>query len=738
MRSTIFIILVTIIFSIFAYGQTKDKEQTKRPKIGLVLSGGGARGFAHVGVIRVLEENRVPVDYISGASMGGLVGSLYASGRTPDEMEEIIENIDWAKLLSGRPPFDEITYRRKQDRRNIPSRISLSGKKANSLDLPSSLNPGHEIGLLIDNLMLPYSTIKSFDEFPIPFRCVGTDMVNAKTVVLKDGSIQQALRATMAIPAVFAPVEIDGKILSDGGILNNIPTDVAKEMGADILLVVNIETQLGDRENLQNLISILGQTISVATVENSRRSLRQADLIIAPDLQNYTSADFEAGAMIIKLGYEGAKKKSLLLKSLSLNESDWQAHLANRRKRIRKGSLPIPEFLAVKDSNSSKDEETIKKSLTKKHLGKPVDKKTLEKDLTAITGTRKFDRLGYEIEERNGKKGLVIRDYDSKERSEQKAVLQLGVQINNTDSDETDFIARGRLTLFDIGSHGSEWRNDFSIGSETSIGTEYFRPFSNKSKFFVAPNALYQTSTIDLFQNGNRLAEYTFRTAQIGVDFGYSVNRNSELRFGYKFGNQRAKRRIGNPLLPELDGNFSVVGIEYNLDTTDSSQIPTRGIRMENTLNYYFKTPGGSVGFPQARTSVIGSHLLNERYLLVGFGSGGTSFRKTVTPFQQFTVGGLFNVGGFGRDEFRGTNLLTGGVGILRETYALPSFIGGKIYLGGWTEAGDAFETFDSINLNQSFTGGALMESPLGPIFIGGSFAEGGRRKFYFSLGRFF
>ena len=211
--------------------------------------------------------------------MGALVGALYATGRTPDEMEKLVETLDWNELLRGKPGFSELTYRRKEDRRNLPGAITLGGEKTN-LRLPSSLNPGHEIGLVLDRLMLPYGDNTDFDTLPIPFRCVATDLVNADTVVLKSGSLAQSLRATMAIPAVFAPVELDGKILADGGILNNIPTDVAKDMGADIILVVNIETQLGDRSSLQDLVGILGQTFYVATVENSRRSLRQADILL--------------------------------------------------------------------------------------------------------------------------------------------------------------------------------------------------------------------------------------------------------------------------------------------------------------------------------------------------------------------------------------------------------------------------------------------------------------------------
>lgn len=714
-----------------------DQKKLNRPKIGLVLSGGGARGFAHIGVLKILEENRIPVDFVAGASMGALVGSLYSTGRTPEELETLVKTLKWEKLLSGATSYDELTFRRKQDRRNLPGGITLGGKDVKGLKLPGSLNAGHNIGLVIDNLMLAYSDIGSFDDLPIPFRCVATDMVNAETVVLQNGSLQQALRATMAIPAVFAPVELNGRVLADGGVLNNIPTDVAKSMGADIIIVVNVETQIGDRAALLDLIGVLGQTLTVATIENSRRSLRQADIVLAPDLQNFSTGSFGSGEEIIALGYEGAKQKAAILKSLSLDENAWQEHLAERRRRIRSDETPFAEFLAVVGADSQKEREIVAKQLGEKNVGKKVDKESLESDLTKLTGTRRFDSLGYEIKREDGRDGLLIRNYDTRERGERRTVLDAGFEVNNTDADATNFNARARLTFYDLGTYGSEWRNDLSIGSKTELATEYFRPFG-ESRFFIAPNALYREIGVDFFQNGDRLAEYSFETVQAGIDLGYSVNRDAEARFGFVVGNQRAKRRIGDPLLPNISGRFSAASVRFDYDGLDDSQIPTRGVRSNSSITYYFDAAGISGGLPQAETNFSGLFPVKGRYSALTFGAAGTSFGKTPSALQQFSVGGLFNVGGYGRDEFRGSNLLRGGFGFLRETYALPAFIGGKVYLGGWYEGGSVFEKFNLARYRQSATGGALMETPLGPIFIGGSLGDGGRGKFYFSLGRFF
>ncbi len=639
--------------------------------------------------------------------------------------------------MRGKPTFDNLTFRRKEDRRNLPGAITLGGK-GRKLNLPSSLNPGQEIGLALDRLMLPYGAETNFDNLPIPFRCVATDLVNAETVVLKKGSLAQALRATMAIPGVFAPVELNGKILADGGILNNIPTDIAKEMGADIIIVVNIETQLGDRSSLQDLVGILGQTFYVATVENSRRSLRQADFIVAPDLKNYGTFDFTAGKEIVELGYEGAQAKVALLKSLALDDEDWQKYLASRQTKARPSFEPIPEFTAIEGTDNPKAKRKIERKLDDRYENKPLDENALAKDLTELTGTERFDNLGYGTTRRGDQTGLLVRVYDPKERTNRTTVLEVGADVNNFESDDTSFNARARLTFYDVGGDGSEWRNDFSVGSRTFLGTEFYRPFKN-TRFFASPNAFYEDRKVSFYAEGNRLSEYNFRTLQTGIDFGYSPNRDSELRAGYSIGYLNAARRIGSVAsFSDLSGKVSFASARFNYDTRDNAQIPTGGIELKNSLNYYFASPGATENFAQAESKFNAFHSVNNKTVIFGFGGAGTTFGKHAPLFQQFTLGGLFNIGGYGSQEFRSSNYLSGGIGALRETFSLPPYIGGKLYLGGWYEAGSAFETFNTANFRQSVTGGAVLQTRVGPIFLGGSVNERGRGRFYFSLGRFF
>ena len=750
MRSKVFVIAAMMFLFVPSAGvfaqddRSPDPQQAavasakKRPTVGLVLSGGGARGFAHIGVLRVLEQNHIPVDYIGGASMGALVGAMYSLGYSPDEMQVLVSSLDWGKLLKPGGSYDDLSFRRKEDRRNIAAPITLRGK-INDLKLPNALNSGQEVGLLFDRITLPYAQVRQFDDLPIPFRCVATDMVSGRSVVLDGGSLGRSLRATMSIPGVFRPVEIDGKLLADGGLVNNIPTDVVKAMGADILLVVNIETQLSGRESLESILGILSQTINIASADNSRRSLQQANIIIAPDLEKYSSTDFGSYEEIIRLGFEGAKKNEIILKGLSLNDEDWQAYLNERRSREHPIPEPVPEFVAVEAENPD-SRKTIEEQLEGKYEGKPLNdlqQKELEKDLSELIGTGRFQELDYDLTRRDEKLGLLIRTNEGNEHPSKPTRLEIGFDVNSVESDNVNFNFIGRLTLFDIGRYGSEWRNDFQVGSNTRLASEYYRPIA-RSKFFVAPSVSYERSRINLFEDGNRLAEYVGQNFQAGIDVGYSLNPRTELRVGYAIGYQTATRRIGDPLLANVSGGFNGPNVRFTYDGLDGAQVPNKGFYSRNRLSYFFDSPGVETRLGQFETRNMAFRPINERTVLFGFGGAATSFGGTAPLLRQFTLGGPFRVGGYGFDEFRASNYIQAGGGFLYNPEIFPTFLGGKAYIGAWYEGGSAFERFGDANYRQSGSLGAILETPIGPFFVGTSINENGRGRFYFSFGRVF
>lgn len=726
--------LLSIIFApLNFYGQAVQNplpNPTKRPRIGLVLSGGGARGIAHIGVLQWFEENRIPVDFIAGTSMGGLVGGMYATGKSPAEMREIVENINWRQVLQDAPTQKELSYRRKQDRRATQNSIDFGLK--NGISVPTGLNSGHKVGLILDRLTLPYSTVENFDNLVLPFRCVATDMVAGRAVVMKSGSLSTAMRATMAIPGAFTPVERDGKVLADGGLVNNIPTSVVKEMGADIIIAVDIGTPLGDKKSLESLGGILAQTIGVALIDNDRRSLALADIIVAPDLGKYATFDFQAAKELYEMGYRGTQEKALVLQKFAVDEATWAQYLAERNAR-RKDSVPVPDTLTVAGDELKPVERRNIRDTLEEEVGKPVETARLEKELNQIRGEGRYDTLGYEIDKQNEQDALVIR---VKPKEYGPPFFTPSVVIGTAAADSVYATLGGRFTFFDLAGYRSELRADVKFGSESMLAGEFYKPIGTSGLFF-APRAYYDRRIRNIFNGRSRVAEYGFRRTGIGLDAGYTF-RHSEFRVGYDIANVKASVRIGNPLLPTISGNERSFFARYDSDTTDNAIIPTEGFRLTTEARYVFRSPGVANRYLQAESKGIYFQKIGRKGIGFLSGAGGTSFNRDVAPINRFTLGGTLRLSAYNRDQFTGNNYIFASGGYLQEIYSLPSIIGGKVYAFGGIESGGAFDRLATSNYFSNVTGGMVVATAFGPISVGASLGESGNRKVFFSVGKIF
>ncbi|WP_433984325.1 patatin-like phospholipase family protein [Tunturiibacter empetritectus] len=298
------------------------------PRVALVLEGGGALGFAHIGVLQYLEQHHIPIDLIVGTSMGGLVGGLYATGRSPDEIRNLVQNIDWDRAIGGRTPFPDLSYRRKQDRVEYPNRLEFGLR--HGLSLPEGLNTGQQVGLILDAATLADYNLKSFDDLPTPFRCVATNMNTGRAHVFDNGSLARALRATMSIPALFVPVVIDGVTYTDGAAVDNLPVDVAKANGADIIIASYLDNTGGPQTTPGSFLATTGNFVSIAIAANEMRSLEAADILITSKLQGFTSTMFPKSAEIIPKGVTAAEAKAKLLDRFSVSDAEWAAYRAQR------------------------------------------------------------------------------------------------------------------------------------------------------------------------------------------------------------------------------------------------------------------------------------------------------------------------------------------------------------------------------------------------------------------------
>jgi NTE family protein len=457
---------------------TATPHDPNAQKIGLVLEGGGALGLAHIGVITWLEEHHIPVSYVAGTSMGGLVGGVYATGRSPAEVRELVSSIPWNAVLRGQIPFQNLTFRRKEDSYLYPGSIEFGLKKG--LQFPAGFNSGQEVQFILDRVALPYSTIQNFDQLPIPYGCVATDLDSGKKYVFRNGSFATAMRSTMSLPGFFSPVRVDGHLFADGGLLDNLPVDVAKQMGAAITIAVYLDTRAAPQPANMSSFGVLGKSISVMIAANEVQSMEAADVLVTVPLAKYDTMDYSQSNDLIKAGYDAAQSKAAVLSRFAVDDATWQQYLADRTARRRQ--TPVPQFVEVAgvDGQSAK---AIAKDFSS-NIDKPVDTQTLQKQILDIQGDGLYSSLNYSIVDKDDKPGLLIA---AEEKPYAPPIVRPQITLDGSQYNNVLFSLGARITFMNVGGYGNELRNDVIVGSEYGIRTEYYHPFRPGSSWFVAP-----------------------------------------------------------------------------------------------------------------------------------------------------------------------------------------------------------------------------------------------------------
>ena len=707
-----------------------QSQPAHRLRVGLALSGGGALGLAEIGVLQWLEENHIPVDRVAGTSMGSIIAAMYASGMSPAEIQKFAESIDWVEAMLPEPTYAELSYRRKQDRRAYEIDAALGLK--HGLKGPNGFNPGHGIGLLLDRIAFPESGIASFDDLPIPFRCVATDMLNGDRVVLHDGSLAAAVRASIAIPGVFTPVEINGRVLADGGMVENIPVEAAREMDADAVIAIDLSVPLGGREQLESLGGVLSRALDVTILQNERRSLALADAVVTVHTGAFLAVNYDHVRDLIHLGYQStADQSATLLRYAIQDEADWQQYLATRSARKRTAPKQVQ---AVEVVGGDSDQDGRIKQRLKSATSGPLDLPNLETQLTRIAGDGQFDRLGYEGFTQNGVPALRVTAH---EKSYGPPFVDLAINVQGSGVAAFDFSAGARITFMDVEHHGGEWRNDLLLGSSNLASTEFYQPLGN-THLFLAPYAFASKLARNAFTGQTRVAVFGDERAGGGFDIGYNGGRRSEFRFGYQIFSGKLAPLIGSTGLPSVSGSTGEFRGRYVWDGQDSPSVPSRGVRIIADLSRVLQSPGliHPIGQLEVQTSTFIPTGPKTSLFLVA--SGGTTFRGDAGPFQQFALGGAFHLGAYLPQEFLGDHYAYSSLGFRREIYRLPQLVGGKIYWGGWYEAGSAFNDPGSVVVRGTFNLGVIADTFVGPVALATSVSPTGQSRVNFSIGRLF
>ncbi len=531
-----------------------------RPRVGVAFGGGSARGLAHVGVVRWFEEHRIPIDVAAGTSMGGLIGGAFASGMSADELATLLEETDWNEMF-GASSFRFKNIRRKEDARAYPSRIELGLKKG--IAGPVALNNGQQVEFMLARIAGPYGTLDSFDALPTPFRCVAVDLVRAQPVVLDRGSLATAMRATMSLPGVFPPVPWDDKVLVDGGALNNVPADIVRQMGADVVIAVNVGSMAEERTVSFSLLGLMSQTVDVMMAANTRAAMKSADIVINPPLVGFASLDWRKSEALAQDGYNATEALKDKLLPLALDETQWAAYQEQRRARRREG-FPAPAFLTI-DGAVSSDERRMRIVLEPR-IGQPLDVAGLETDLEMLAGLDRYESVVWQLVEKDGAWGIVV---NARQKTNAPPFLMVGVSLQNPTTEDFAFQLAARYLRFDLLGSGSELRLDAAAGAQPTIGAELYKPLGG-STLFATAFAGAGRRTVNFIADDVVVAEYETVRQLAGAGVGVNLGRDSDVRVLYAYSHIDTSIRAGAPGLPELSGAEKRVELRWRYDGQDS------------------------------------------------------------------------------------------------------------------------------------------------------------------------
>lgn len=708
-----------------------------RPKIGLVLSGGGARGGAHIGVLKVLEEHRVPIDVIAGTSFGAIVGGLYASGYSADELEQILAAIDWPATLSDQAPRQDRSFRRKQDDSGFLVKLKL-GVQDRKIKLPTGLITPNQLRLDLRDLVSDVDAVGDFDNLPIPFRAVAADLETGRPVVIGTGNLTSAMVASMAVPALFPPVQRDGLLLVDGGVANNVPVDVARDMGADIVIVIDISAPLYEQDDIDSIGIVLDQLVNILTARTAQvqlDTLRSGDVLIQPDLGDIGSADFERTIDAIPLGAFAARERLSELSILSLPHTAWTSHMAARKppRLARKGI----DFVRI-ENRSSVSDAVIASRLSLKP-GDALDVSVLSSDLTALYGLDIFQSVDYEVVEEDGQTGVVV-TADKRDTGEDFIRFGLAIQ-DNFEGDSGYDLAIGFYDLA-INSHGGEWRGLAQVGDETLLLTEIYQPIDPADRTFVFGRLAGERINRNILgANREAIGQVRITQTQIAAGAGMNFGNWGALAASVERTYGKIRRRIGLPGLQTFKFDETNFETEFSVDTLDDIEWPKTGSTFELVYRNGLSLFGGdsrvdSVQAGGFHFETWGANTFGLTYL------AATTFNGQENETDLFPLGGFLRLSGYSQNELTGNHggaltgiyyrQIAGGAGLLAD---VPIYVGGTLETGNvWNDRRDV--RLDDLRWSASLFVGA--DTMLGPVYLGGGIGDDNNTAAFLYIGQLF
>ncbi|MFN3736080.1 patatin-like phospholipase family protein [Hydrogenophaga sp.] len=747
---------LTWLASPWALAQTASQDtpaatpaSPARPVVGLVLSGGGARGFAHVGVLKALEAARVPVDLIVGTSMGAIVGGLYASGMTAEQLEREILAVEWGDLFNSREPRQLLSQRRKEEDFEMSPVLQL-GFRDGEFRLPRGAVSSRSLEMLLRRYTLSTRHLDTFDQLPTRFRAVATDMETGQAVVMDRGDLAAALRASMSVPGVFSPLEIDGRILGDGGLVNNLPVDVARQMGAQVVIAVNIGTPLAGRDTLGSVLGITAQMVNILTEQNVQASiatLTRNDLLLAPPLGTLTSADFARAPELVKLGNDYARTVREALARFAVEPTAYTAWTQTRADQVRANSDRIGLLASIQFEGVNEARAERLATAIDTQLGERIDIGRLEKDLQELAAMGDYERVDYTLTRRAGtdQEDLAIQ---LRENHWGPNYLRVGLDLR------TDFQGQGGFNLrishnrHWLNDEGAEWRNRLQLGETTGLYSEIYQPLTLANDRFVSAYIDASLRKFELYDaDGAARALVQRASARVGVDIGWPIGLRGvigDMRLGLV-----AQQRSAEPEL--VSGNvpsssiYTLLWREAGLraaviaDQLDYANFPSSGYRALGEVvvgrRSYNRAPSST--FSRVEGAFTGAKTWGVHTLNVGARMAYAS-QIPLGAVDEYSLGGFQQLSGYRVGQVAGNYLLFG-----RLTYyqRLPwdAGVARALFVGGSLEAGNAWTERRDISWRSLRTGSSLFvgaDTGIGPLYLSIVSAPRGYTGLYLFLGR--
>lgn len=722
----VFTILSAALLAVspFGAGTALSQPNSERPRIGLVLSGGGARGAAHIGVLEVLEELRVPVDCVAGTSFGAIVGGLYAAGLSPDDLRRAVSDLDWDTTLSNEAPRTVQTFRRKQDDDNflVPFRL---GVKDGKIKTPPGIILSGNFRQSIRDFVPNAQPDLDFDTLPIPFRAVAADLATGAEVVLKRGDLANAIVASMSVPGLFPASQFNGRLLVDGGIANNVPISVARGMCAEVVIVVDISEPPSETPG-SNFGSVLGQMVSIMTYRNASAQLAtvdtaRGDVLIRPDVAQFGFADFKKASEIVPSGAQAAKAVSNALRAHALTPMEWSAHMRKRRGRSVAPSQLIAKITIKNDSQL--DNRIVADQLGISE-GDVLDRGALKAGTQRIYGLDYFDQVDYELAETgNGDVELII---DARERSWGPDNIRFGISLEDNFEGDAAYRLAVSYTKLGLNALGGEWRTSAQVGSVLSLSTEIFQPLDYEQVYFARLGLGVERETVPLRVEDQAIAEFTDVTLGAQFEVGRHFGNWGRATVGGQYTWSDIGLKTGVPFFEPDDGSDHNLTLfsSFEVDTFDNLDFPTRGL----ILGAFYAIDaedgidpdGGFFDIQFAKAQSWGSNHL------VVTGEFATNFSNDDLVQNAFSLGGFTSMSGYANDSLAGSHLTQAGLIYYRRLSESRSpILDFPIYVGMTAEAGNVWRDLDDFALDNLIYGGSVfvgVESPLGPVYLGGGY----------------